>query len=202
MSDDLQRRVLANARRRGIKIRMRAQWGSVHPEVYRQRLRTHPVTVIKADTLVQHITVTFDTGTLTGDFDRDMRTIERIGFERFGSGFSYNFGIDHRDGMVGVGMPLKAKGTHTVDEKDNPGYTHDQNAVARAVAWIGMPGMVPTAAAEESLAQLIAAMMDEKALTQGPDYLPHSFFAFKDCPTDSARAIMERTLARAKEVRK
>lgn len=211
--NDLQRRVLANARRRGVVIRTRAQWGSqpsgfrwpLAPNVdnvYRWRLRNRPVSRIEADTLVQHLTVTFDSGKLIGDFDADMRTIERIGFERFGSGFSYNFAADWRDGTIGVGMPLKAKGTHTVNDKSVPGYSHDQNLVARAIAWIGMPGMKPTEQARESVAQLVAAMIDEGALTIGHDYVPHSLFAFKDCPTQPARDAMPGIHKRALHVRR
>lgn len=212
--NNLQRRVLANARARGVRIRTRAQWGS-RPDgrpwplapntdnVYRWRLRNRPVTAVTADTLAQHISVTFDSGPLIGDFDRDMQTIERIGFARFGSGFSYNFGADWRDGTIGVGMPLKAKGTHTVMLLNRPGWSVDQNLVARAIAWIGMPGMVPTAEARESVAQLVAAMMDEGALTIGFDYKPHApwFTDEKDCPTDAGRAAMPGIYKRAQAVR-
>lgn len=203
--DSLQARVVRNARRRGVHVRTRRQWGSQFPEVYRARQRLTaeghwgPFRE-RADTLVQHITVTRDDGPLTGDFDRDMREVERIGWDRFRSGFSYNAGIDPTTGMVGMGMPLLAKGTHTVNDKHRPGYSYDQNMVARAIAWVGMPGMKPTKQAQEALAQFIAALMDEGAITEAPDYLPHSFFAAKDCPTDNARAIMPATLERAKRL--
>lgn len=212
---DLQRRVVANARERGVVVLTRRQWGS-RPDgrpwplapnvdnVYKWRLANKPVTARTADTLAQHISVTFDTGPLVGTFDDDMRTIERIGFARFGSGFSYNAGADHRDGTIGIGMPLLAKGTHTVMEVDRgPSWSHDQNAVARAIAWIGMPGMVPTAKAREQVAQFIAAMIDEGALTPTFDYKPHApwFTDQKDCPTDSARAAMPGIYKRAMAVR-
>ena len=190
MTANLQARVVRNARQRGATVLTRAQWGSQYPEVYRWRTRNRRVTRILADTLVNHITVTFDTGPLTGDFKRDMRTVERIGYERFKTGFSYNFGIDPTTGMIGVGMPLVAAGSHTINEKGVPGYSYNQNYVARAFAWVGMPGMVPTARAKEAAADLICAMIEEDALTRGHDFLPHSFFAAKDCPTQPGRDAM------------
>lgn len=198
----LQQRVVRNLRKRGVKVQTRKQWGSKYPGVYRTRLITRRVTRRKADTVVQHITVTFDSGKLVGDFREDMRTIERIGFERFGSGFSYNFGVDMKTGMVGVGMPLLAKGTHTVNDKRVSGFSYDQNAVARAIAVIGMPNDPLSDEAKESIAQLLAALMDERAVTLDPDYLPHSFFAYKDCPCDATRLSMTTIMKRAKKVRK
>lgn len=200
----LQRRVVRNLRRRLGKnmVKTRRQWGSKYPATYAWRLiwkraKRHPV-----DTLVQHITVTFDTGPLTGDFYEDMRTIERIGMERFGSGFSYNAAIDMGTGMIGLGMPFKAKGTHTVNDKRVPGYSHDQNYWARAIAGLGMPGRPLSQDAEWALSHFIAALIDEGVLTDDPDYDPHSKFAYKDCPTDAIREKMPRIYKRAKRLTK
>ena len=201
MADDLQRRVLRNAARRGVKIRTRAQWGSKHADTYKTRLITRRVTLAKADTFVSHITVTRDDGPLTGDFDTDMREVEQIGWDRFKTGFSYNFGIDHLDGMIGVGMPLMAAGSHTLNDKGVPNYSANQNYVARAAAWMAMPGMVPSDVAKEAFAQLLAAMMNEGALTQGFDFKPHSFFAAKDCPTQPGRDAMPWIYNRAQQVK-
>lgn len=203
----LQARVVANARRRGVRVFTRAQWGSQFREVYAARLRLtaegHWGPFRRtADTLVWHITVTRDDGPLPGEFAADMREVERIGWERFRSGFSYNAGIDPVTGFVGMGMPLLAKGTHTVNDKGQPNFTHDQNMVARAIAWLGMPGMKPTERALEAASQFVAALMDEEAITNDPDALPHSFFAAKDCPTDAGRAAIAPIMKRAKEVRK
>lgn len=192
-------RVVKNARARGVIVLSRSGWGSSTSlkvdgrNVYAWRRDHKPHTLIPdrpADTLWQHITVTRDTGPLRGDFKRDMRTVERIGWERFRSGFSYNFGIDPTTGMVGVGMPLDAKGTHTVNTKGVPGFSHDQNAVALALAWVGMPGMKPTDRAVRAAGLLVAALITEGALTREHDYEPHSLVAWKDCPTDAGRAVM------------
>jgi len=190
----LQSRVQRNAKNRGVRIVNRKGWGSQHRSLYWRRLITHPVSRVEADTLWQHITVTRDDGTLPGEFSADMREVERIGFERFGSGFSYNFGVDMKTGWVGVGMPLKAKGTHTVNNKpsEQPNFSRDQNAVARAVAFIGMPGDKPSEKAIIAVSQLFAAMMEERALTAQPDYVPHRLVAAKSCPTDAVVAVMPR----------
>jgi hypothetical protein len=188
-------RVVKEARKQGATVLTHRQWGSLERGVYATRRRLTREGHVgafrrEADTCVQHITVTFDTGPLTGDFVRDMRTVERIGKERFGSGFSYNWGVDMRTGMAAVGQPLDAKGTHTVNDKGRQGFSHDQNLVARAIAVVGMPGDDLSRKAENTIAILLRSMVKCNALTPGFDYLPHSFFAEKDCPCDETRDRM------------
>lgn len=192
-------RVVRRARKHyGVDILWHKQWGSRARDIYALRRRLRTVRVMKADTLVQHITVTNP----TGDFKADMQTVERIGVERFGSGFSYNFGVDMTTGQIGVGQPLDAKGTHTVNDKGVRGFSRDQNHAARAIAVIGQPHTPLSDKAKRAIAGLIAAMMDEGAITEDPDYLPHSFFAWKDCPSDPTRNAMPEIFALAKELRK
>jgi hypothetical protein len=184
-------RVVRNARRNGVTVLNRKQWGSKYPDIYKARRRRTksgewgPFTY-KADTVVQHITVTRP----SGDFAADVRLVERIGVERFGSGVSYNFLVDMTTGKVAVGQPLDSKGTHTVNDKDVPGFSHDQNLVARAIAVIGMPGTKLSRKAEDAIVSLLSAMRDEGAITVGFDYVPHSMFAYKDCPCDATRNRM------------
>lgn len=186
-------RVVKNARRRGVVVLSRSQWGSKLPHVYAWR-RIFRKAKQPADTIVQHITVT----TPSGDFKADARTVESIGQARFGSGVSYNWLVDMKTGHVAVGQPLDAKGTHTLNDKGIAGYSYDQNLVARAIAVIGMPGTPLSDAAELAIARLIAAMMDEGAVTKNPDYDPHSKFAWKDCPCDATRDRMYWILSTAK----
>ena len=178
-------RVVRNARRRGVVVLSRRQWGSKLPHVYAWR-RIFRRAKQPADTVVQHITVT----TPSGDFKQDARLVESIGQARFGSGVSYNWLVDMRTGHVAVGQPLDAKGTHTLNDKGVPGYSFDQNLVARAIAVIGQPGTPLSNKAERVISLLIAAMIDEGAVTRGFDYDPHSKFAFKDCPCDATRNRM------------
>lgn len=186
----INQRVIARARTKyGLRVHTRSQWGSKYGATYEQRRRLKPA-LQPADTVVQHITVTLDHGDLTGDFYADVRTVERIGYERFGSGVSYNWVVDMTTGDVAEGQPLDAKGTHTVNNKDVPGYSYDQNYAARAIAVLGMPGDKLSAKAARSIAGIMAAMMDEKAITTHFDYVPHSLFAWKDCPVDETRSQM------------
>lgn len=190
-------------RRRGTVVLSRKQWGSKEAATYRARRqltrRGHwKGFVMKADTVVFHITVTFDTGKLLGDFKRDMQTVERIGKERFNSGFSYNFGIDMATGMAGVGQPLDSKGTHTINDKMNEGYSFDQNLKARAVAFVGMPGTPLSEEAVETAIDILVGMWEAGAITAGFDLKPHSFFTEKDCPTDAVRERMPEIERRAK----
>jgi hypothetical protein len=184
--------LVAALRRRGVEVLTHDQWGSQHAATYRQRLTSRPHALLPdkpVDTLWNHVTVTFDSGRLLGDFKADMRTIERIGMERFKSGFSYNFGVDANGDRprIGLGQFLEAKGTHTVNDKKVALFSRDQNAVALAVAWVGMPGNKLNKHALEAMVQLRGALIEVGALTATYDDVPHSLVAFKDCPTDELR---------------
>lgn len=197
------RRVVRNARRRGLTVLYHRQWGSRHRLLYQaRRLRTRRGSWgtfrRQADTLVQHITVTNPPGRQPGDFKAAAQLVEAIGVSRFGSGVSYNFLVDMATGRVAVGQPLDSKGTHTVNDRGVPGYSHDQNLVARAIAVIGQPDTPLSDKAAEAIAQLSAAMVEEKALTVGYDYVPHSLLAPKDCPCDPTRSRMDRIRARVR----
>jgi hypothetical protein len=65
-----------------------------------------------------------------------------------------------------------------------------------------MPGTPLSKEAEHAIAGLIAAMVDEGALTEGFDYKPHSFVAYKDCPCDATRSRMGAMRAEAMRLRK
>jgi hypothetical protein len=177
----------------GVNVVTRREWGSRFPHIYAWRLinrrAKHP-----ADTVVQHITVTRQ----TDNFNTDMRLLESIGMDRFGSGVSYNLVVRMKDGKIGIGQPFKAKGTHTLNDKGVPGYSYDQNLVARAIAGLGMPGDGLSDRAREVIVAAMACMMDLRIITPDPDYDPHSKFAFKDCPTDAIRKEMLGILRDAK----
>lgn len=188
---NITRRTVRAARRRGLTVLTHRQWGAQHKATYRQRRRDTSAGrwgqyVNRADTVVQHITVT----RRTGDFAADARTVEQIGYERFGSGVSYNFLVDMVTGEVAVGQPLDSKGTHTINDKHLPGYSYDQNLVARAIAVIGMPGDPLSTKAGVAIARLLAAMIETGAITRTFDYRPHSAFTDKDCPCDATRSRM------------
>jgi hypothetical protein len=189
-------KVVRAARKRGVTVLDRKDWQSTEQDVYAWRRVNKPHQLLPerpVDTIWQHITVTRN----TGNFRSDVRTVERIGMERFGSGVSYNWIVNMRTGEVAQGQPLDAKGTHTVNYKgaDAPNgepLSYDQNAVSLAIAVLGMPGDVLSDAAEDSIVKLLLAHIDAGALTRGFDYLPHSHVAYKDCPCDPTRNRMDR----------
>lgn len=184
--------LVAELRRRGVEVLTHDQWGSIRRSTYAARLDSRPHALLPGrpvDTLWNHITVTFDDGVLVGDFAADMREVERIGYDRFGSGVSYNILVDANAPRprVAIGQFLEAKGTHTVNDKGVAGYSHDQNAVALAVAWVGVPGDRLNEHAETALVEVRAALIEIDALTPDYDDVPHSLVAAKDCPTDELR---------------
>lgn len=192
--------VVRAARARGLTVLTRDQWGAVHEDVYAWRRENKPHALLPGrpvDTMWQHITVTLDHGPLTGDFKADVRTIERIGYDRFRSGISYTWVVDMRTGMIAQGMPLDAKGTHTVNAKGIAGFSYDQNAVALSIAVLGMPSDRLSSVAENAIAQLLAAHIDAGVLTRTFDYVPHSLVAAKDCPCDATRNRMDEIRAAA-----
>lgn len=183
---------VAALRRRGVEVLTHAEWGSLRASVYRQRLITHPHGLLPGrpvDTLWNHITVTNDDGALVGDFKADCREVESIGYQRFGSGVSYNILVDRNatKPRVALGQFLEAKGTHTVNDKDVAGYAYNQNLVALAVAWVGVPGNTLNEHAIEAMVQVRAALIEVGALTDDYDDVPHSLVAAKDCPTNELR---------------
>ena len=186
-------RVIKNARAKGVTIYTRRQWGSTSLATYQWRRinRKHKLLPGKpVDTVWQHITVTSDTGRTPASFKADMRTLERIGNARFQSGVSYNWCLDAVTGEIGLGQSLDAAGTHTLNDKDIPGYSYNQNYVSIAVSVIGMPGAKLSEKAGNALINLIKAHIEEGAVTTTFDYNPHSLVAWKDCPTDNIRNVM------------
>lgn len=191
----------------GLTVYTRKGWGSSLGAVYAWRLlwRRHKLLPGKpCDTLWQHITVTKDTGCTSKSFKEDVKTLEKIGYSRFGSGISYNLAWDMKTGEFALGQPFSAKGTHTVNNKHIPNYSFDQNAVSIAICAIGMPGDKPTEEAANALSKCITALILAGILTHGFDYNPHSMVAYKDCPTQAIRDIMpsvgQRARRRAKRI--
>lgn len=195
-------KVILEARKRGVTVYTRRQWGSKHLATYQWRrlYRKHKlIPRFAVDTVWQHITVT----RRSGDFKADARFVEGIGYERFKSGVSYNWLVDMKTGEVALGQALDAAGTHTVNDKEarTPSgafLSYNQNYVSIAIAVVGMPGDVLSKAAKYAIASLIRAHIAAGVVTKDFDYLPHSWVAWKDCPCDSTRNAMPRIEARAK----
>lgn len=180
----------------GRTVLTRKEWGAKYESVYQWRRENRPVE-LPVDYLFSHISVTIDDGTLTGDFINDMRELERIGYERFKSGISYNWAIDAVTGMIGEGMPLDARGTHTVNDKNVAGFPEQLNEHGHAIVLIGMPGVKPSAEFIRSFAAIRAAEIEAGVLKAGAPIYPHSKFAAKDCPTEAVRAILPTVISQS-----
>lgn len=178
-------KVIARLRELGFDVITRQEWGSVYGVEYASR-RQHKSVDLPVRYAFQHITVTRN----TSNFAADMRTLERIGYERFQSGISYNWAVDPDTGMIGEGMPLDAKGTHTVNVKNVSGYPENLNYYGHAIACIGMPGLQPSEKFELACVAILRASWDTDVMRDECEYLPHSMFAFKDCPTQPIRNRM------------
>lgn len=178
-------RVIARLRELGFDVVTRKEWGTVHESLYQSRRKTKTVD-LPVRYAFQHITVTRN----TSNFAADMRTLERIGYERFQSGISYNWAVDPDTGVIGEGQPLDAKGTHTVNDKGVAGYPENLNYYGHAIACIGMPGLQPSQKFELACVAILRASWDEDVMRDECEYLPHSKFANKDCPTQPIRNRM------------
>lgn len=184
--------LVAELRQLRVEVLTHDQWGSQRRDVYEARLTSRPHDLLPGrpvDTLWNHITVTSDDG-LTGEsFAADMREVERIGYERFGTGVSYNILVDRNAPRprVAIGQLLEARGAHTINDKGVPGYSLNQNKVALAVAWVGVPGDILNEHAVEAMVLIRVALIRIGALTRHYDDVPHSLVAWKDCPCDELR---------------
>lgn len=190
--------VIAKVRQMGYSVRRYGDWDARYTQKYQERRKDMRVK-LPAPYGFDHITVTQDDGVLTGDFDADMRELERIGQERFNSGISYNWVIDPVTGMIGEGMPVDAKGTHTVNDKNVPGFPNNLNYWGNAFAMLGMPGARPSAKFIGAHAALLAASWKLGILVKFSPLFPHSKFAAKDCPTTPVRNVMGLIHATAKD---
>jgi hypothetical protein len=117
-----------------------------------------------------------------------MLELERIGYERFQSGISYNWAIDMQTGMIGEGMPLLARGTHTVNDKNVAGFPNQLNEYGHAIVAIGMPGNHVSNKFVLSFAAIMAAEQELAYMETNAPIYPHSKFANKDCPTEAVRS--------------
>jgi hypothetical protein len=188
--EGVNKRVMTHLREiASVPVLSHKQWDAKHEGVYLTRREIRPAHS-PADTVVQHITVTLDHGPLRGDFVEDVQTLERIGWERFKTGISYNWVVDMQTGWIAQGAYLDAQGSHTINDKGVHGFSYNQNRMARAIAVMGMPKDKLSKAAVESMADILVAMYQGGAITRTPDYLPHSTFAYKDCPCDATRKKM------------
>jgi len=161
----------------GLDIIYRETWGAKQSYTSAREVQT-PV-----QGFFLHISVTHD----TGDEHADMRTIERIGQERFGIGFPYNAAI-FDTGHLYEGQPLTRRGAHTVNDENQPGYTEPLNQWYRAIV---LPQMVTddvTEAQVHGCARWAAAQIRAGYARRAATWNGHRDVAPKDCPGSAGYA--------------
>ncbi len=104
-----------------MQIITREQWGAVHEDGYgTSTLPAGEVWLHHSVTIAPDLVAPFD------DEHAAMRTLERIGEQRFGRGISYTFAV-MPTGRVYEGHSVEREGAHTAGRNDR----------ARAIVWVG-----------------------------------------------------------------
>jgi len=188
-------RVIRTLRNAGFTVLTRKQWGSKFLAGYQTRRVTRRF-VGPADYAFAHISVTV----AGNDPKAAARTIEQIGLERFGTGWSYNWGLHLPSKTILVGQPMDAAGAHTLNDKNVAGFPENLNYWGHAIAWIGNVGDQWTQWAENAAAAILAAERRHGAMKRPQQMFPHSKFAWKDCPTDPYRNAIPRIVEKSRSI--
>ncbi len=178
----IEKNVVRELRAQGYTVLNRKEWGSKHRALYQWR-RVNRRFVGPADHAFAHITVTRP----SDDPKVDAQVLESIGMARFGSGISYNWALHKPSKTIILGQPHDAAGTHTVNDKNVPGFHDNLNYWGHAIAFIGWPGDVFDEWCVDAAAAIIRAERKHGAMKAEAHMYPHSKFAWKDCPCDSYR---------------
>lgn len=166
----------------GLNIVKREDWGAA------QSYLSARTVVTPAKGFFLHISVTIDGGDLPADEHAAMRTIERIGQQRFGIGFPYNAAA-FDTGRLYEGQPLGRRGAHTVNDLPNPSFKRGSlNYDHRALV---LPQMVDddvTDAQIDAAARWAAAQIRAGLAVRGARWSGHRDVTRKGCPGDAGYA--------------
>lgn len=177
--------VIARLRAAGVECYSRAEWGSVRPAAYTKRRSTHPMPAGPAKYHFLHITVTPDTDTVLEGFN-GARKVESYGLSTPPM-VSYH-GLTTNEGKWFEGQSFGVKGTHTINDKNVPGFPHDLNLWGYAQAIMQTVNDAVTDVQVRVLAMAFAAAeLDGYVVKYAPIY-PHRKFDWKECPGDKANA--------------
>jgi hypothetical protein len=169
----------------GVEVFTRKEWGTRYEHEYEERKRSHPMPSAPAPYHFLHITVTSDTDTVKQGKE-GARQIEGYGLSTPPM-VSYQDMITN-EGKYFQGQNYGTKGTHTVNDKDVPGYPHDLNLMGYALAIMQNVGDEVTDEQVELAAQVFAARELSGWVRRGAPIYPHRKFAYKLCPGDKAVA--------------
>lgn len=172
-------------RTQGLEIIPRETWGAVEDYTSDRTVYT-PV-----EGFVLHISVTLDHGDLTGNEHADLRTIERIGEQRFGIGMSYN-AVVFDTGRLYEAQPLTRRGAHTVDDKNigykSTGSSRSMNYWWRAIVLPQQEADDVTDAQVHQIAKWAAAQIRAGYAKRDAKWIGHRDVAFKACPGNNGYA--------------
>lgn len=179
--------VIRQLRAWGVECFTRAEWGSPREAdgSYARRRGTHPMPAGPASCHFLHITVTRDSDTIR-EGKAGARQVE-------GYGYSTPPMVSYQDlvtneGRYFQGQDYGTKGTHTVNDKDVPGFPRDLNLYGYACALMQNVGDEVTDRQVEVIARVFAAREIAGLVKRGAPVYPHRKFAAKSCPGDKAMA--------------
>jgi hypothetical protein len=167
----------------GFKHILRESWGSTH-DYKSDRTVNRP-----AKWFFLHISVTADPADNPDAEEAAMRTVERIGIERFGTvGISYNEAA-MQSGRLYEGQPLTRRGAHTVNDENNPIFGNSSlNRDARALVIVQNVQDAVTDAQIDAAARWAGAVIRAGEAVPGAKWYGHRDVATKSCPGDKAYA--------------
>lgn len=171
----------------GVECFTRSEWGSPREAdgSYQRRRGTHPMPPGPAEFHFLHITVTADTDT-PEEGARGARAVESFGLSTPPM-VSYQDLVTN-EGRYYEGQSYGVKGTHTVNDRDVPGFAHDLNLLGYATAIMQDVEHEVTDTQVRTIALVFAARELAGLVKRGAPIFPHRMFAFKSCPGDKAVA--------------
>lgn len=171
----------------GVEAYTRTQWGSPRQAdgSYDRRRGTHPMPSGPADFHFLHITVTDDTD-LPADGKEAARKVETYGLSTPPM-VSYQDLVTN-EGRYFEGQSYRVKGTHTVNDKQVPGFPRDLNLYGYATALMQNVGDEVTDDQVRVVAMVFAARELLGLVRRGAPIYPHRTFDWKACPGDKAVA--------------
>lgn len=186
--------VISRLRKAGVEVHTRSEWGSPQQKAgaYRKRRRTHLMAEVTAKYHFLHITVTSDTDTVQQGA-AGARQIEHYGYSSPPM-VSYQDLITN-EGRYFEGQNYRVKGTHTINDKNVPGFPHDLNAHGYALALMQNVGDAVTDIQVDVAAKVFAARELEGLVVRGAPVYPHRKFAYKSCPGDKAMERLDEIVA-------
>lgn len=175
--------VIEQLRAWGVECYTRTEWGTTREAAYVARRRTHPMPVGPADFHFLHITVTRDSDTIR-EGKAGARQVETYGYSNPPM-VSYQDLVTN-EGRYFQGQDYGTKGTHTVNDKNVPGFPRDLNLVGYACALMQNVDDEVTDVQVGVVARVFAARELAGLVKRGAPIYPHRKFAYKSCPGDLA----------------